>query len=78
VNFDDLDCNVFTNQRWTELHRSHSHDIVVRWPDGHVAKGLDKHIDDLKVMFVWAPDTRIKEHPVKLGQGEWDIVPRGR
>jgi hypothetical protein len=25
-------------------------------------------------MFVWAPDTRIKEHPVKLGQGEWTAV----
>jgi hypothetical protein len=38
------------------------------------AKGIDKHIDDLKAMFVWAPDTRIKEHPVKLGQGDWTSV----
>jgi hypothetical protein len=74
ANFDDLDYNVFTNQKWTELHRSHSHDILVHWPDGHVAKGIDKHIDDLRAMFVWAPDTRIKEHPVKLGQGEWTAV----
>ena len=74
ANFDDLDYNVFTNQKWTELHRSHSHDILVHWPDGHVAKGIDKHIDDLKAMFVWAPDTRIKEHPVKLGQGDWTSV----
>ena len=27
--FDDLDYNVFTNQKWTELHRSHAHDILV-------------------------------------------------
>jgi hypothetical protein len=73
-NFDDLDYNVFTNQKWTELHKSHSHDITVYWPDGHSTQGIDKHIEDLKAMFVWAPDTRIKEHPVKLGQKDWTAV----
>jgi SnoaL-like polyketide cyclase len=73
-NFDDLDYNVFSNQKWTELHKSHSQDVVVHWPDGHVTRGIDKHIEDLKAMFVWAPDTRIKEHPVKVGQGEWTAV----
>jgi len=72
--FDDLDFNVFTNQKWAELHRSHSDDITVYWPDGHSTKGIEKHIEDLKAMFVWAPDTRIKEHPVKFGQGEWTAV----
>ena len=37
-------------------------------------KGIEKHIEDLKAMFVWAPDTRIKEHPVKLGQRDWTAV----
>ena len=72
--FDDLDFNVFTGQKWAELHRSHSQDITVYWPDGHATKGIDKHIEDLKAMFVWAPDTRIKEHPVKLGQRDWTAV----
>ena len=66
--FDDLDCNVFSGQKWSELHRSHSGDITVHWPDGHTTKGIDKHIEDLKAMFVWASDTRTKEHTVKLGQ----------
>ncbi|TNF27169.1 MAG: polyketide cyclase [Deltaproteobacteria bacterium] len=73
-NFDDLDFNVFTNQKWTELHKSHSHDILVHWPDGHFTTGIERHIADLSAMFVWAPDTRIKEHPVKVGQGEWTAV----
>jgi hypothetical protein len=72
--FDELDFDVFTNQKWTELHKSHSHGIAVHWPDGHTTNGIDKHIEDLKAMFVWAPDTRIKQHPVKLGQGEWTAV----
>ena len=72
--FDDLDYNVFTNQKWTELHRSHAKDILVHWPDGHTTKGIEKHIQDLSDMFVYAPDTRIKVHTVKLGQGEWTAV----
>jgi len=72
--FDDLDFNVFSNQRWTELHRSHSSDIVVHWPDGHATTGIDVHIEDLKKMFVYAPDTRIKEHPIRIGNGEWTAV----
>lgn len=72
--FDDLDFRVFTGQKWAELHQTHARDITVVWPDGHSTKGLEKHIDDLKAMFVYAPDTRIKEHPVKLGQKEWTAV----
>ena len=72
--FDDLDFNVFTGQQWTELHRSHSKDVLVHWPDGHTTKGIDKHIEDLKAMFVWAPDTRIKVHPVKVGKNDWTAV----
>jgi hypothetical protein len=72
--FDDLDFNVFSNQKWEDLHKSHAEDIAVHWPDGHVTHGIDKHIEDLKALFVYAPDTRIKEHPVKLGNGEWTAV----
>jgi len=72
--FDDLDFNVFTNQKWDELARSHSKDIVVHWPDGHETRGIEKHIEDLKAMFVYAPDTRIRVHPVKFGSGPWTSV----
>ena len=72
--FDDLDFNVFTGQRWDDLHKSHSQDVLVHWPDGHTTKGIDKHIEDLKALFVWAPDTRIKVHPVKVGMNDWTGV----
>lgn len=72
--FDDLDFNVFTHQKWDELKHSHAPDIVVHWPDGHTTQGIDVHINDLKAMFVYAPDTRITEHPVKIGDGEWTAV----
>jgi len=72
--FDDLDFNVFTHQKWDQLQRSHSKDIVVHWPDGHQTRGIDKHIEDLKAMFVYAPDTRIQVHPVKFGSGDWTSV----
>jgi SnoaL-like polyketide cyclase len=53
---------------------SPARDIAVHWPDGHVTHGIERHIADLKAMFVYAPDTRIQEHPVKIANGEWTSV----
>jgi hypothetical protein len=72
--FDTLDFIVFSNQEWTRLHESHSKDIKVYWPDGHMTEGIDVHIADLKAMFVYAPDTRIKEHPIRFGAGKYTAV----
>jgi len=72
--FDDLDFNVFSNQKWDELKKSHADNIVVHWPDGHSTTGLPQHIEDLKAMFVYAPDTHIKEHPIKIASGDYTAV----
>lgn len=72
--FDNLDFDVFSNQQWDRLSESHAKDILVHWPDGHVTHGIERHIADLKALFTYAPDTRIKEHPVKIGTGEWTSV----
>ncbi len=73
-NFDDLDFNVYSGQKWDQLGKSHAKDITVHWPDGRTTKGIDAHIEDLKGMFVFAPDTRIKEHPIKIASGDWTAV----
>lgn len=72
--FDTLDFVVFSNEEWSRLHESHSDDILVHWPDGHTTQGIEKHIEDLKFMFVYAPDTQIKEHPIKIGSGKQTAV----
>jgi hypothetical protein len=72
--FDTLDFTVFSNQQWDRLHESHAADIKVYWPDGHMTEGIEKHIEDLKALFVFAPDTRIKEHPIRLGSGNTTAV----
>jgi len=72
--FDELDFDIFTNQKWDRLHESHAKDIIVHWPDGHQTRGIEKHIEDLKAMFVYAPDTRIQVHPIKFGSGDWTVV----
>ncbi|PZQ47765.1 MAG: polyketide cyclase [Rhodovulum sulfidophilum] len=69
--FDTLDFDVFSNQEWDRLGESHAQDIVVTWPDGHETKGIEKHIEDLKAMFVFAPDIKISEHPIRFGSGSW-------
>lgn len=72
--FDTLDYTVFSNRDWTRLHESHSKDILVHFPDGHTEKGIEQHIKTLDAMFVYAPDTRIKQHPLKLGSGNMTAV----
>ncbi len=72
--FDTLDFDVFSNQKWDRLKESHAPDIVVTWPDGHETKGILKHIEDLKALFVFAPDIKIKQHPIRFGSGTWTAV----
>jgi SnoaL-like polyketide cyclase len=72
--FDVLDFDVFSNQKWDRLGESHAKDIVVTWPDGHETQGLEKHIEDLKGLFVWGPDIKIKVHPIRFGSGSWTGV----
>lgn len=72
--FDTLDFTIFSNQEWVRFHESHGKDIKVNWPDGHFTTGLEKHIEDLKAMFVYAPNTQIKEHPIRFGSGNFTAV----
>ena len=72
--FDELDFDVFTNQKWDRLKESHSENIIVHWPDGRTTEGIETHIDDLKAMFVYAPDTRVQQHPIKIASGQWTSV----
>ena len=72
--FDTLDFTVFSNRKWDRLAESHAPDITVSWPDGHDTHGLQKHIEDLDAMFVYAPDTKIKEHPIRVCSGDYTAV----
>ena len=74
VTFDTLDFTVFSNQEWTRLHESHAENIKVNWPDGHFTKGIERHIADLKAMFIYAPNTCIKQHPLRFGSGNMTCV----
>ncbi len=72
--FRELDTQGFSKQNWELFHKTHTDDVVVVWPDGHETKGFDKHIEDMKYMFSYAPDTRISVHPVKVASGDWTAV----
>jgi len=72
--FDVLDFDVFSNQKWDRLQESHADDIVVTWPDGRETRGIQTHIEDLKALFVWAPDIAIEVHPIRFGSGVWTAV----
>lgn len=72
--FDTLDFSVFTGQHWDRLGESHAANITVTWPDGHETTGLEQHVGDLRAMFVYAPNTAIREHPIRICQGDYTAV----
>src|SRR5678816_3946488 len=73
--FDTLDYEFYSNQKWDMFNHSHADNIKVYYPDGNVTTGLyPQHIDQLTPMFSFAPDTKIKNHPVRFGSGDWTCV----
>ena len=73
--FDSLDFQFYSNQIWDSFAISHDPNIKVYYPDGTTSTGLfPQHIDLIKGQFVFAPDTKITEHPVKFGSGDWTCV----
>jgi hypothetical protein len=73
--FDSLDFEFYNKQKWESFEISHADDIEVIYPDGKVTKGLaPEHIDMLKPLFAFAPDTKITSHPVRFGSGEYTCV----
>lgn len=74
MRFDSLDFDVYSNQRWERMHVSHAANILVHYPDGHTTTGIPAHIAALKPLFAFAPDNKIKKHPVKIGTGPWTSV----
>lgn len=74
ANFDDLDFRVYSGQRWDDFPRSHAADIVVHYPDGSTTTGLPAHLERLRPQFAFAPDTAIREHPIRLADGNYTAV----
>lgn len=72
--FDELDFEIFSHADWSRLGESHARNVRVHWPDGHYTDGVDKHIEDLAALFVWAPDTRIHSHPLRVAKNELTAV----
>jgi len=73
--FDTLDFDYYSNQEWENFAHNHAEDVKAYYPDGSSTTGLfPQHIDQLKPMFQFAPDTKINEHPVRFGSGDWTAV----
>lgn len=74
ANFDDLEFRVYREQKWAEFDRSHAADVIVHYPDGSTTVGLPDHVKRLQPQFTYAPDTLIREHPIRLADGNYTAV----
>lgn len=75
VRFDSLDFYIYNNQKWEDMAISHDDKIIVHYPNGSSTVGLvPLHLESMKPLFIFAPDTKIISHPVKFGTGDWTTV----
>jgi len=72
--FDSLDFQFYNNQQWEQFNLSNHDGITVFYPDGGLSLGLPTHIDNLKQLFAYAPDTKIINHRVAFGGDDWTAV----
>lgn len=73
--FDEADFEIFSNQRWERFKESHAPNVRVHWPDGHYTDGLEKHIEDMGQLFVWAPSLKVVSHPLRIAKNNLVAVP---
>jgi predicted ester cyclase len=71
---DEMDFDVFAIPQLARLAESHTEDILVMWPDGHVETGLEPHLATIIELFTFSPDLIIQEHPIRFGAGEWTAL----
>lgn len=75
VRFDSLDFYIYNSQRWEDMGISHNENIIVHYPNGTKTVGLTPlHLESMKPIFIFAPDTKIVSHPLKFGTGDWTTV----
>ncbi len=59
-----------TPEHFALFKKLHDQNVVVRSSDGTVIKGLDKHFENMKQMYLLAPDVKVKQE-VQFGSGDW-------
>jgi predicted ester cyclase len=61
----------FNERDFDRLASYHANDVVVHMPDGGVVHGVEKHMEDLRQMLVWAPDLKVIEYVTEVASGDW-------
>jgi hypothetical protein len=68
--FTTLDFEGFNNQNWEVFGNLHTDDVICE-VNGTRTEDLESHLAYCQQTFHRAPDTRIAEHILKFGDGEW-------
>jgi ketosteroid isomerase-like protein len=71
--FDRLDFGAWNGRDFDLFGNLHAEDVRVVYPDGTETRGIQAHEAWAKAFFA-AFDSRIPDHPIKVGQGDWTSV----
>lgn len=61
-------------QNWNFVKQFWDENVVVISFDGNIIKGRDQQLNNMKMMYTFAPDTKIISTELQFGSGDWIAV----
>jgi hypothetical protein len=71
--FDDLDFKAWNGRDWDLFRKLHAPTVKVGG-FGQQTEGIDDHLAWAQAFIAQVPDSKIDEHPIRIGAGDWTAV----
>jgi hypothetical protein len=59
---------------WDIMKKVYDENIVMKMSDGTKTVGLEESFEQMKGMYITAPDVRITQNKIQFGSGDWTAV----
>ena len=71
--FDELDFKAWNDRDWERFRELHAPDVKVEG-FGQQTEGVDAHLEWAQAFIAQVPDSKIDDHPIRIGAGDWTAV----
>ena len=71
--FDQLDFEAWNNRDWDLFRQLHAENVIVDG-FGQRTEGVEDHLAWAQAFIEQVPDSKIDEHPIRIGAGDWTAV----
>ena len=71
--FDRLDFEAWNDRNWDLFSQIHGDDVLVEG-FGQATEGIDNHLAWAQAFTAQVPDSKVLDHPIRIGAGDWTAV----